>query len=67
MPAASETCRTCKFCAAMQPAEPVKKDDEQGACRRNPPILLALPGTVQSNFPLVRLDWFCGEWKRRGR
>jgi hypothetical protein len=67
----SNKCEACKFYVARGQNSP-------GNCRRNPPVLLYQPMPVQgvigkppeiswelqaSNFPLVRPEWWCGEWQ----
>jgi hypothetical protein len=34
--------------------------EDKGACRRKPPVLI---NTVQTGFPTVLPDWFCGEYQ----
>lgn len=66
----SNQCHTCKFFVA-------RAADAPGNCRRYPPTMLYQPVPLQtivgkppeiswehqaSNFPLVRKDWWCGEY-----
>lgn len=70
--------KQCQFCVHCVPVE---GQDNKGHCRRYPPepfpvlnqgrsVLggqerLSVP-VVMSFFPVVNLDYFCGEWKGDG-
>ena len=55
---ADDTCGNCKYC--------LRYEDEQGECRRNPPIPAVLPdGGEATMFPVVPLEWWCGAFSRR--
>lgn len=54
------TCEGCKF------YDPVKSEEKkEGACRRNPPVMHAVPGGFQTMFPIVAPTFWCGEHKRK--
>lgn len=60
-----DACRACRHCCGMNHPGPIKKADTQGACRRFPAQIVPVMGSTQSMFPIVRLDWSCGEFEQR--
>lgn len=49
---------SCKLCVHY-----VAADDEQGACRRYPPVMTERDGMLRTAFPIVAETFWCGEFK----
>lgn len=55
-----ETCGTCRF------ARPIPDNTEAIICQRHPPKVLGVVcNTVNSHWPLLGTDKWCGEYKRK--
>ena len=53
-------CLACAYFRAMSPL----LGEDTGECRRYPPQATSpKEGLVDSNFPHVRVEWWCGEFK----
>ncbi len=56
-------CRSCRHYMPLDiPGQPGKADETQGACRRFPPACYAVQGGSQSSFPIIRAEFWCGEY-----
>lgn len=60
---APDCCALCRYCT------PLPEHEEQGACRRFPPVpLMRIAGDIVMQFPIVLTATFsCGEFKPRGK
>ena len=43
------------------------QDDDEGKCRRHPPVVVVLPERVDNYQPLTKREDWCGEYKRDSR
>lgn len=56
----TETCGTCRF------ARPLNGNDKAISCQRNPPLITKVEGAqVTSNWPLLGIENWCGEFRRK--
>lgn len=69
-----ENCGNCKYWLNFSPSAPIHPDN-QGACRRNPPVPILVPQQhpinpkiqtlgIQTTFPGTRRKDWCGEHAR---
>lgn len=57
----TEACKNCRSCVvAIEGEKPHERPSETtGYCYRYPPTVVA---PNQSSYPVVKLDWWCGEF-----
>jgi hypothetical protein len=55
----TEKCENCRYWLQMN------LTDSDGVCRKYPPKRVSSPVGVSTNFPPIKSDQWCGEFKER--